>query len=124
MPSGFTSAVLKDIIVLNNEELSKVTLNLPERWWTTTYTYDDNVDKKSPVIYPINNLRKEQRFTPIPRLSNWEIKNGDYMVKDKYIQFSDIKKRRKYIDKAVFVGFIVLAATFTMLLSKMFLLLP
>jgi len=95
---------------------------LPDRWWTTTNTYDNLIPKKAPVIFPLITERQRiQRHTPLPKASNWEIKQGDYIIKDRFKKFRDIKKRRSQYNTLMFVLFLMFSGLTVMLLSRMLL---
>ncbi len=116
MHGTLSSSVLEEIDISNNLVHSNMTLDLPPRWWTTTNSLNNLIQKNKPVIISLN----ANRFNNIkkslpPKVTYWEIKQGDYQVKDKMHEFSDLLKRKRLSEMLLFTLFI-LCSGFTVLL--------
>jgi hypothetical protein len=57
-------------------------------------------------------------MSPPPKVSYWEIKEGDYCIKDKMRGFSALKKRKKYGERILFTIFILGSGLTVLLISS------
>lgn len=119
MSYGLSSTVLKEINISNNEEHSRLLFDLPYRWWTTTYSFNNFLTKKNPVIFPINTKRfYNNKTSPLPNVSYWKIGQGDYVIKDRLLRFNDLMKRKNYTEKFLFIGFVICSGLIVFLVSN------
>jgi len=119
MSYGLSSTVLKEIDISNNEEHTRLLVDLPYRWWTTTYSFNNFLTKKNPVIFPINTKRYYgNRTSPLPNVSYWKIEQGDYVIKDRLLRFNDLMKRKNYTKKFLFLGFVICSGLIVFLVSN------
>jgi len=119
MSYGLSSTVLKEINISNNEEHTRLLLDLPYRWWTTTYSFNNFLTKKNPVIFPINTKRfYSNKTSALPNVSYWKIEQGDYVIKDRLLRFNDLMKRKNFTEKFLFLGFVICSGLIVFLVSN------
>ncbi len=119
MRGTLSSTVLEEIDISNNLEHSNLKLDLPARWWTTTNSLTNLMQRSKPVIFSLNadrfnNIKK----SPPPKVSYWEIKQGDYHITDKMRRFTDLTKRRLYANYCLFMLFVLGSGLTVLLISS------
>lgn len=109
-------------ILINNNEISELrTLKLPEDWWHTTVSYDLNKAKPILKFIKFDSTKKGRTNTPLfPKIDYWDVKNGDYRVKESQIKSYKLNPEyKKAITFAHFSFIIVLTvATVVYILSQ------
>ncbi|MFA6979127.1 MAG: hypothetical protein WC209_07350 [Ignavibacteriaceae bacterium] len=85
-------------ILIDNNEISELrTLKLPENWWHTTISHDLEKSKHTLKLIKFNPQTIKRGFAPsLPKTDYWDVKSGDYRVKDvrtKPVNFNPEYKR-------------------------------
>ncbi|NCQ18052.1 MAG: hypothetical protein COZ80_05340 [Ignavibacteria bacterium CG_4_8_14_3_um_filter_37_9] len=75
----------REILIENNEISELRTIKLPVGWWLTTLSYDLEKSKKTLTLLKCTPPIKNRKTAPsFPKIDNWDLRKGDYMVKNTY----------------------------------------
>jgi hypothetical protein len=112
---------IKEYQVMNNNMPELEIINLPAGWWYSVTTIDagENNSKQKPLeIIPLHNSTNFCKSSAVPKVSYWEISQGDYKVKEIYKEFKDTRKMRAVFNRISLGLTIITASYFVILFSK------
>lgn len=72
----------QEILIGNNEISGLRTIVLPIGWWHTTISYD--LEKPKKTLKLIQPKRIRHNAPSFPKIDYWDLRKGDYKVKDYY----------------------------------------
>jgi len=73
-------SITHDLLVANNEVNELQELHLPEGWWQTTLSHDLKKEQPQLQIIPIEKPKGLKTKPALPKMDNWDIREGDYRV--------------------------------------------
>lgn len=75
----------QEILIGNNEISGLRTIVLPIGWWHTTISYDLEKSKKTLKLIKLTQPKRIRHNAPsFPKIDYWDLRKGDYKVKDYY----------------------------------------
>ena len=106
-------------VEISRNKIKKLQIVIPKEWWSTTYSFNYPNANESKPIY------SKKRNAPLPIHPGWDIKKGDYRVRESMtdsvdsVYYRDLKiKILKHSIYPVVVLTILLVATVLSVFTK------
>ncbi len=104
------------LLEIKNNNLYEVhTITLPKDYWTTVYSIRINHEETQPL--KIIKLPSPPKKSKPPKISYWEITQGDYRVRERYREMNYYRELKKKILKVLLVLSIGISGYVTYLVS-------
>jgi len=63
-------------VEISRKKIKELQIVIPAEWWSSTYSFNHKIAGESKPVY------RKKTNTPLPVPSGWNIRNGDYRVKE------------------------------------------
>ncbi len=103
------------IEIKNNILYEEQTITLPKDYWTTVYTIKQNHEDDQPL--KIIKLPTQPKKSKPPKISYWEITQGDYRVRERYREMNYYRELKKKLLKVMLLLAIGISGYVTYLIS-------
>lgn len=106
---------INDIAIENNSLDERYTIRLQDDWWTSSYS--TGIQKPVPPVklLPITHTAhrgpsetRKPNNSHIQKTHGWEIRQGDYRIKEKYKEMTNNRRRNKIILKLLVLVFVLI----------------